>query len=128
MTERPPIVGGYRLVQDYDAQEASIRVFRVFAEGDVESHIHQHSKQFYVALDGKAIITVDGVETSIRPFEVLPVPVGSLHSARSADDEALLLNISVPRLRPDDQVSVSPEVFRADLNLPAGDRNVDMED
>lgn len=125
---RPPIVGLYQLLQDFSSSEASIRVVRVAAGGhSVEPHVHQLSKQFYVALEGAVIIEVDGVETELTPFQVIPVPRGSMHAARSAGEEAVLLNISVPPLQPDDQVAVHPDIFRADLTLPSS-AEADLED
>jgi len=125
--ERPPIVGRYELVQDFDSPEASVRVFRVSAGGnEVETHVHRHSTQFYVALEGKAVIVRDGVETVLEPYQVLRVAKGTLHGARAAGAEALLLNISVPPLRVDDQVAIVPEESPSDLELPS--EGSDLED
>jgi len=120
------MVGQYELVQDFDSPEASLRVFRVWAGGhEVEPHVHQHSTQFYVALEGSVIIQRDGVETVIQPHEILRVTRGTSHGARAAGAEALVLNISVPPLRADDQVPVSPDVYRADLQMPSQDSNLE---
>jgi quercetin dioxygenase-like cupin family protein len=120
------MVGNYELVQDFDSPEASIRVFRVWAGGNsVQPHVHQHSTQYYVALEGRVTIERDGVETVLEPYEVLPVHRGVLHGAKATGAEAVVLNISVPPLRADDQVAANPDVFRADLRLPGHDRDVD---
>ncbi len=125
--ERPPMVGQYTLVQDFDSPEASVRVFRVSAGGnEVETHVHRHSTQFYVALEGKAVIVRDGMETVIEPHQVVRVAKGTLHGARAAGAEALLLNISVPPLRADDQVPVDPEKYSRDFDLPS--EGSDLED
>lgn len=124
--ERPPMVGQYELVQDFDSPEASIRVFRVWAGGhEVQTHVHQHSTQFYVALEGSVAIERDGVETVIAPYEVVRVTRGTSHGARATGAEAVVLNISVPPLRADDQVAVEPDVYRADLRLPSQESDVE---
>ena len=124
---RPPIVGLYRLLQDFTSNEASIRIVRVASGGhSVEPHVHQRSKQFYVALEGRVVIEIDGVETELAPYDVIAVPRGSMHAARSAGNEAVVLNLSVPPLEPDDQVAVHPDIYRSDLALPRTD--ADLED
>ncbi|MGE5594947.1 MAG: cupin domain-containing protein [Hyphomicrobiales bacterium] len=124
---RPPIVGQYELLQDFEAPAASIRVFRVAAGGEgVEPHIHRRSTQFYVALEGRVVIEKDGIETRLEPFEVLSVPPGSMHAARAAGGEAIVLNISVPPLAPDDQVAVESDFDSPDLRLPGHES--DLED
>lgn len=123
---RPPIVGQYQLLQDFESQAASIRVFRVTDEAkSVEPHVHQFTTQFYVLLEGNAVIERDGVEHKLQQYEVLEIPRESLHAARAVSGEAVLLNISVPPLRADDQVAVQPNVFHPDLALPTG---VDVDD
>jgi len=116
---RPPIVGRYELLQDFTSHAASIRVFRLSDDDrSVEAHIHQHTTQFYVLLEGNAVIELENVEHTLKQYEVLEVPRESLHGARAVGGEAILLNISVPPLRADDQVAVHPNLFHPDLALP----------
>lgn len=97
-------------------------------EGDaVGSHVHRRSMQLYVALEGSVVVEVDGVETVLKPYEVLAVWPGSVHRASPLDGEAVVANISIPPLGADDQVPVPTAPNPADLRLPRG-ADADMED
>jgi mannose-6-phosphate isomerase-like protein (cupin superfamily) len=116
---RPPLVGHYELLQDYEVATASVRVFRLGAAASeaVESHVHRRSMQIYVALEGSAIIAKDGVDTLIEPYEALAVWAGSTHGARPVGESVVLMNISIPPLAADDQVPYNPQQAR-DQALP----------
>ncbi|MBI5947550.1 MAG: cupin domain-containing protein [Chloroflexi bacterium] len=106
-TVRPPQVGTYELIQDYDSPAATVRVFRMRNTGDaVKPHVHAKSAQIYVAIEGALEVVIDGASRVIRPFETAYVPVGKTHGARPAGDSAVVMNISIPPLAADDQVAV----------------------
>jgi quercetin dioxygenase-like cupin family protein len=107
---RPARVGVYELLQDFEARDASIRIFRLQQGAqNVESHVHERSAQIYVALEGRVAIEHDGAETTLTPYEAFAVQPGVVHGARSVDESAVVMNISVPPLEADDQVAVAQE-------------------
>jgi mannose-6-phosphate isomerase-like protein (cupin superfamily) len=117
--DRPIPVGIYQLLQDFECPAASVRVFRLEGERDaVGSHVHRRSAQVYVALRGTVMVDVDGVETVLAPYQALAVWPGEGHSASAVGGEAVLMNISVPPLRADDQVAVAHTADSPDLRLP----------
>lgn len=123
---RPTPVGNYEVLQDFESVDASIRVIEM---GDsshtVGPHVHLHSTQTYLALEGTVSVTVDGVETVIRPYECVHVPVGARHATRPVGGRAVIANISVPPLRVDDQLAAAPASAPHDLVLPSDEMDVD---
>lgn len=116
---RPPKVGQYHLLEDFEAMEVSVRVIRMTGGEDVEPHIHQRCVQVYVALEGEVVVVCDGVETTLTPYHALRVPRDSAHGVRPVGGgTAVVLNLSVPPLAPDDQVATLPAVETADMRLP----------
>ncbi|MCC6382744.1 MAG: cupin domain-containing protein [Dehalococcoidia bacterium] len=106
---RPPRVGRYTVLTDFQASGASVRVFELGqATGAVEAHVHQRSAQIYVALEGQVVIVREGHETTITPYEALEVPAGQVHAARAAGGRAVVMNVSVPPLAADDQMPATP--------------------
>ncbi|MGK2964374.1 MAG: hypothetical protein ACSLFM_02065 [Tepidiformaceae bacterium] len=106
---RPEPVGQYELLQDFEATgRASVRVFRLTDDVEIESHVHQMTTQIYVAITSRTIIERDGVATPIDPYQAVMVPPGTVHRAYPAGADAVIMNISVPPLRADDQVRVGP--------------------
>ena len=104
---RPPQVGIYEILQDFECPAASVRVFRVHSGEAVLEHVHRRSMQIYVALEGEALVDCDGVETRIHPYETVTVWPGTIHGVHAATGTAVVMNISVPPLGNDDQVAAS---------------------
>lgn len=127
MSEQRPIpVGVYEVLQDFSCPTASVRVFRLAAEGDaVGGHIHRRSMQIYVALEGSVVVELEGVEHTLVPFDALPVWPGMKHRASPVAGDALLMNISIPPLTADDQVPLAEWGELADMRLPSSDFDVD---
>ena len=125
--ERPPLVGLYHLLSDFQAPTASIRIFRIRASEDaIQPHFHRRSMQIYVVLEGQVTIEIDGLERVLKRYQSLSVWPGAVHSARPTGPEAVLMNISVPPLGPDDQLgadSLQPET--ADMRMPGPDSDID---
>ena len=108
--KRPPMVGSYELLLDFESADLSVRVFRLEpTAGAVDLHVHRHTNQTYVVLEGNAVISRDGLEDTLGPHQAATVEVGTVHGARASGGEAVLMNISVPPLRIDDQVPVAAE-------------------
>ena len=125
-TPRPPLVGAYQLLQDFDAVPASVRVFRLSSSAEaIQRHLHHHSTQIYVALEGRAAIDRDGAVTEIAPYEAIVVTPGTLHGALPVDGPAIVMNISVPPLAADDQFAVVSNELPPDLRLPRGDSDIE---
>jgi mannose-6-phosphate isomerase-like protein (cupin superfamily) len=122
---RPAPVGLYHILQDYECPTASVRVFRMKAGSEaIAGHVHHRSMQIYVALEGTVLVDVDGVETMLKPYDVLPVWPGGRHSASAVDGGAVLMNISIPPLAADDQVPVNSAHEPPDMRLPTHDDDV----
>ncbi len=98
-------VGQYELLQDFSSEHMSVRVLRLLrGEGSVQRHVHQRSAQVYVAIEGRVAIERDGEETVLEPYQALEVKPGAVHAARPVGEYAIVANISVPPLAPDDQL------------------------
>ena len=123
---RPAPMGNYELLQDFEGRAASVRVLRLASQGEVMPHLHHRSLQLYVALDGVSVISVDGVERELQPYEVTEIAPGTPHAARPAATTSILLNVSVPPLAADDQLPAQSQAYREDLQLPHA--GTDIED
>jgi mannose-6-phosphate isomerase-like protein (cupin superfamily) len=124
--DRPPLVGEYDLVTDYESDEMTVRIFRMTTGTErIEPHVHQRSAQVYVPLVGQVTVSVDGVETIVNPYHVLRVAAGRAHSARPTAGTVIVMNISVPPLRADDQVPTMAVPETPDLALPAAGGDVE---
>lgn len=124
--ERPVMVGIYELITDFDQRSMSVRVFRLHAGTEqVDLHRHRYSTQVYVALDGEVAIHRDGVETVLSPYAAIEVVPGVIHGARAVQDGAVVMNISVPPLAPDDQAPLGEELHYADLEIPGPGGDID---
>lgn len=123
---RPPQVGNYELMTDYESNEMTVRIFRMVAGVErVEPHVHQRSAQVYVPLVGQVTVEVDGVETTVNPYHVHCVAAGRAHSARPATGTVIVMNISVPPLEANDQVPVAEVSDPGSMPLPKAGGDVD---
>ena len=120
-TERPPRVGAYRLMRDFDSRSASVRIIHMDSDVEaVQPHVHQRSTQIYIPLVGRVRVHLDGVETVVEQYHCFLVPIGSAHGVRpaDADEDVLVMNISVPPLAADDQVGTGERFEPRDFRLP----------
>jgi mannose-6-phosphate isomerase-like protein (cupin superfamily) len=116
---RPTPVGSYRLLQDYTDRRLSIRVIAMSeSAAQVQPHVHARSAQVYMVLEGRAEIECDGVITLAEPYAVVPVPIGSVHSARPYGGPAVVMNLSIPPLAADDQAPMVSAHEPPDMRLP----------
>jgi len=72
-------------------------------------------------------VTVHGDVTLALPLlDAMSVRAGSVHSARPGGEEAVLMNISMPPLAPDDQLGAEAQITEtASMRLPGPDSDVD---
>ncbi len=104
---RPTRVGNYELLEDYETEQATVRVLRMARTAQaVQRHLHNHCTQIYVVLEGQIRVHVDGTETEITPYQAKVIPPGAVHGASPVGEAAVLMNLSIPPLRADDQVPV----------------------
>lgn len=125
-SERPQIIGRYQLLGHLENAASTVRILRMEdGSQEVVPHVHNHSTQVYVVLSGKAAIEVDGVEQVIGMNEMVSVPLRSLHRANPVGGPAVVLNISVPPLRADDQAPALEPHEAPDMHLPQEGSDLD---
>lgn len=104
---RPVRVGNYDLLEDFETAEATVRVLQMARTGQaIDQHVHERSTQIYVALQGRIRVEVDGAVRELAPYQATTIPAGSAHGAGPIGETAVLMNISIPPLRADDQLPV----------------------
>jgi mannose-6-phosphate isomerase-like protein (cupin superfamily) len=124
---RPIPVGVYELLSDFDSKRMSVRIFRLKRGTEyVDRHRHRISTQVYVVLEGEVAILRDGIESVLGPRQALEVLPGVVHAARSMSETAVVMNISTPPLRADDQAPLGAEPHPHDFELPL--EGGDLED
>ena len=95
-------LGDYEVVSHLETPECSLRLLKLTENKFVYSHHHHKTVQTYFVLEGIAQATVDGEIVFLKPYQILRVPVDSIHSIR-AEEAALVLSISIPPLEGTDQ-------------------------
>lgn len=122
---RPVPIGEYEVLQDFECPTASVRVLRLTGPAEsIQAHVHRRSMQIYVAISGRSIVSIDGQDHLLEPYDTVPVWPGSAHSATPANGETVLLNISVPPLGADDQLPLQPPTEFPDMKLPTREEDV----
>jgi mannose-6-phosphate isomerase-like protein (cupin superfamily) len=72
---------------------------------EVKLHLHRRTTQFYFVIEGKVKAIVGGVNKNLGPMERLRVTSNTPH-AIGTNSNAVVLSISIPPLRKDDQIIV----------------------
>ena len=105
MANRTIDMGDYQILADMRTPECSLRVLRLSRGMKVKLHLHRRTTQFYFVIEGDAIATIGGENKKLGPMESLRVTSDNPH-ALGTDSTALVLSISIPPVRHDDQVVV----------------------
>ena len=95
-------IGDYEVVSHSETPECSLRLLKLTKGKFVHLHHHHGTTQTYFVLEGTAQVTVGGKPVVLKPHQILRIPVDTLHSIR-AQEEALVLSISIPPLDASDQ-------------------------
>ena len=98
-------MGDYQVLADMRTPECSLRILRLSPGRTVNFHVHHKTTQVYFVIEGDAMATVAGEDKKLGPMESLRVPVDTPH-ALSTESTAIVLSISIPPLRLDDQIIV----------------------
>ena len=98
-------MGDYQVLADMRIPECSLRVIRLSSGRMVNLHVHRKTTQVYFVMEGDAIAIIAGEKKKLDPLESLRVPSDTPH-ALSTDSAAVVLSISIPPLRLDDQIMV----------------------
>jgi mannose-6-phosphate isomerase-like protein (cupin superfamily) len=98
-------MGNYQVLADMRMPECSLRILRLSRGKTVNLHVHRKTTQVYFVMEGDAVATVAGEDKKLGPMESLRVPIDTPH-AISTESTAIVLSISIPPLRLDDQIMV----------------------
>jgi mannose-6-phosphate isomerase-like protein (cupin superfamily) len=117
--QRPGRVGNYELVEEFESDEASLRILRMEkTDQAIQAHIHRRSMQIYVALQGRVAVDRDGETRRLEPYQAVIIQPETVHAAYPETETAMILNISIPPMAADDQVPVPR--FEASARWGAG--------
>lgn len=95
-------LGEYEVLSDLETAECSLRLLKLTKDKFVQAHHHHRTTQTYFLVDGTAQATVGGETVVLQPYQIIRVPVDTIHSIRTKG-EALVLSISIPPLEASDQ-------------------------
>lgn len=105
MADKTMDMGDYQVLADMRMPECSLRILRLSRGKTVNLHVHRKTTQVYFVMEGDAVATVAGEDKKLGPMESLRVPIDTPH-AISTESTAIVLSISIPPLRLDDQIMV----------------------
>ena len=105
MVDKTTDMGDYQILADMRMPECSLRILRLSLGRAVNLHIHRKTTQVYFVIEGEAVATIAGENKKLGPKESLRIPVDTPH-AISTESTAIILSISIPPLRLDDQIVV----------------------
>ena len=105
MADKHIDMGDYQVLADMRTPECSLRVLRLNQGKKVNPHIHHKTTQVYFVIEGDAVATVASESKKLSSMESLRV-AGDTPHALSTETSALVLCISIPPLRLDDQIIV----------------------
>ena len=105
MADKTMDMGDYQVLGDVRMPECSLRILRLSPGRAVNLHVHRKTTQVYFVIEGDAVATVAGESKKLGPMESLRVPIDTPH-ALSTESTAIVLSISIPPLRLDDQIIV----------------------
>ena len=104
---RDSSVGDYEVLQQIDGRGATIRVFRAVRGAEaLDRHLHRHSTQYYVALEGRIVIEHGDERATLQPYEAVTVEPGTTHRSYPVDEAAVVLTIYMPPVRAEDHIPV----------------------
>jgi len=98
-------MGDYQILVDIRTPECSLRTLRLSSGRTVKLHVHHKTTQIYLVIEGDAVATVAGENKKLGSMESLRIPVDTPH-ALSTESTAIVVSISIPPLRLDDQIIV----------------------
>jgi len=98
-------MGDYQVLADMRMPECSLRILRLSRGKTVNLHVHRKTTQVYFVIEGDAMANVAGEDKKLGSMESLRVPIDTPH-ALSTESTAIVLSISIPPLRLDDQIMV----------------------
>jgi len=98
-------MGDYHVLADMRMPECSLRILRLSRGKTVNLHVHRKTTQVYFVIEGDAMANVAGEDKKLGSMESLRVPIDTPH-ALSTESTAIVLSISIPPLRLDDQIMV----------------------
>ncbi len=105
MADKTIDMGDYQVLADMRMPECSLRILRLSPGKTVNPHVHHRTTQVYFVIEGDAMATIAGENKKLGPMESLRIPIGTPH-ALSTESTTVVLTVSIPPLRLDDQIMV----------------------
>jgi mannose-1-phosphate guanylyltransferase len=101
--------GDYRVL-DYiqnDGGSSLTKRIRVNAGKSISYQYHSERSEIWVIINGKGIITIDGVDSLVAPGSIVQIPIGTKHKLLAATDlEFIEVQLGNSELREEDIVRI----------------------
>ncbi len=96
--------GDYTVIAHHEFPESSLRVLRMEPGQEIPAHLHQHSAQSYLVLEGSAEVRTNDVFVRLNQGEAVRIAIGHIHAVQPVGGPATLVSVSVPPLSADDHI------------------------
>lgn len=93
------IAGSWEIRQIFRRSDDAFQVLECWTRDSrqLSMQAHRHaSDEFFIALRGRAIITMSGTPYTVGPLNAFQIPSGAVHSAKPLDPDCHLLTILIP--------------------------------
>jgi quercetin dioxygenase-like cupin family protein len=95
-------MGDYEVLSHVEMPECSIRIIGMRKAEHVAPHYHDQSAQIYAVVEHEVEAQVGERTMRLRPYEMVRIERGVIHSMRPVAGQALVLSLSIPPLSRDD--------------------------
>ena len=95
-------MGDYEVLSHVEMPECSLRIIGMREAEHVAPHFHNQSAQIYAVLEHEVEAQVGERTFRLRPYEMVRIEKGIIHSLRPVGAQALVLSLSIPPLNRDD--------------------------
>ena len=96
-------MGDYQVLAHVETPECSMRFISIGEKGHVAPHYHNECNQLYAILEGMVEVTLGDRTFRLRPYETTRIERETVHSVRAVDRPALILSVSIPPMKREDQ-------------------------
>ena len=77
--------------QIIDVEDLSLTIKVILKAGQgMNYHSHEHRREIWNVVSGEGMVLLDGKEMSVKPGDIVELPIGSRHKVKAISDMTLI--------------------------------------